>query len=77
MISHQFTMELDFKELSTYKNIIGTNSTFSLCAGMLSWRLSGMSNTPLYLSDNWFVDNSSNEVMLEQLSKCSFIDTND
>ena len=76
MISHQLTMEQDFKELSTYKNIIGTNSTFSLCAGMLSWRLSEMSNTPLYLSDNWFVDSSRNKAMLKQLSKCSFIDTN-
>ena len=62
----------DFIELSRYRHIVASNSTFSLCAGHLSWLMWGeaLSNPPLLLPLRWYVDDTLNAKQMWELALC-------
>ena len=63
--------EKDLLALSEYSRIIGSNSTFSLCAGMLSSRRWGKAST-LYLPSEWYTDKKKNREIISSLRELSF-----
>ncbi|WP_269622123.1 alpha-1,2-fucosyltransferase [Prochlorococcus marinus] len=65
----------DLKEMASFRHIIGTNSTFSLCAGMLSWLKSynqKEERPSLILPSTWFKNQEDNQKILNDLKNCDF-----
>ncbi len=70
-IYHGKDVENDFLFLSRHRHIVGSNSTFSLCAGKLSSELWGEPQ-PLTIPNRWYIDSDQNNLMQAHLSQCEF-----
>ena len=65
--------EADFLALLRYRHIVASNSTFSLCAGQLSWLLWGESSGPsLLLPPRWYADEALDRQQRHELETCQF-----
>lgn len=76
-IQSNASAEADFLAMLRYRHIVGSNSTFSLCAGQLSWLLWGKtSGASLLLPARWYNDDRQDRQQLEELDACAFTRTN-
>lgn len=64
--------EADFTFLLRHRHIVGSNSTFSLCAGRLASELWGERHT-LTIPDRWFVDNGLDMQIQSEFAQCPFL----
>lgn len=63
----------DFLALLRYRHIVASNSTFSLCAGQLSWLLWGQSSgATVLLPPRWYVNDTMNHHQQQELNACQF-----
>jgi hypothetical protein len=75
-IQSRASAEADFLALIQYRHIVASNSTFSLCAGQLSWLLWGDSSGPtLLLPPRWYVDEAMDIQQRHELESCLFTTT--
>jgi hypothetical protein len=66
----------DFLAMLRYRHIVASNSTFSLCAGQLSWLLWGDSSGPsLLLPPRWYRDEHLDRQQRQELEACRFTTT--
>ena len=66
----------DFLFLARHRHIVGSNSTFSLCAGRLAFELWRECHT-LTIPSNWYVNDCLNKEIQGELLRCSFIRSTD
>lgn len=64
--------EEDFLFLARHRHIVGSNSTFSLCAGRLASELWGKTQV-LRIPSQWYVDHAKNHQILAELDPCPFV----
>ena len=70
------TAEADFVALLQHRHIVASNSTFSLCAGQLSWVMWGESaGAPLLLPGRWYCDQAFDRQQRQEWEACSFTRT--
>ena len=78
LMSHLYLLgpqdaEQDFLRLCQYRNIIASNSTFSLCAGAISSVLAGGLRTTM-LPFSWFRDPLQNSLQYVEWSQLPFVE---
>lgn len=72
-IQSHASAEADFLALLRYRHIVASNSTFSLCAGQLSWLLWAESSGPsLLLPPRWYLDEALDFQQRHELEACLF-----
>jgi len=64
--------EDDFLFLARHRHIVGSNSTFSLCAGRLASELWGKAQV-LRIPSKWYEDDAKNYQILADLDQCPFV----
>ena len=62
----------DFIFLTRHRHIVGSNSTFSLCAARIARDLWGQNQT-IHISPEWYLDKHQNLAMMHELRKCPFV----
>jgi hypothetical protein len=75
-IQSNASADADFLAMLRYRHIVGSNSTFSLCAGQLSWLLWGKtSGASLLLPARWYNDDRLDKQQRKELDACAFTRT--